>query len=126
MVKTITSFRDLIVWQRGHELVLLIYKLSRDFPNEERFGLTNQMRRASVSVTSNIAEGFARKTAKDREHFYVMSYGSLTELDNQLQIALDLKYISAVDFDVAQDLIQQISKMTNALLRVHRTNQTNL
>lgn len=116
----IKTFRDLIVWQRGHELVLFTYLATKNFPKEEQFGLVSQMRRAAVSITANIAEGFGRFQSKDREHFYVMSYGSLVELDNHYQIALDLGYTNKNDSEKARDLIVQTSKLLNALLKTHR------
>jgi four helix bundle protein len=89
----IKSFTDLHSWQEGHKLVLAVYELTKKFPEDEKFGLVSQMRRAAVSVTSNIAEGFSRDSYADKKHFYVMSHGSLTELQNQLLIARDVKYI---------------------------------
>ena len=80
----IKSFTDLQVWQEGHKLVLLIYKVTKKFPKEELFGLTNQIKRAGVSITSNIAEGFSRQSYKEKLQFYYMSLGSLTEIQNQL------------------------------------------
>lgn len=75
--RKIQSFHDLRVWQESHSLVVCVYKTTKSFPKEELFGLTNQIRRASVSITSNLAEGFGRETIKDRVHFYIMSLGSL-------------------------------------------------
>lgn len=74
------TFEDLEVWQKARGLTLQIYKLTKKFPPEERYGLVPQMRRAVISVSSNIAEGFARQQTKDKEHFYVMASGSLSEL----------------------------------------------
>lgn len=91
----IQSFTDLRVWQEGHTLVILIYKETEHFPQREIFGLTNQMRRAAVSFTSNIAEGFTRNTTKDKLHFYAMARGSLVELQNQLLVARDVGLLSA-------------------------------
>jgi len=88
------SFKELTAWQKAHELVLFVYKCTKRFPDEEKFGLTSQTRRAAVSVTSNIAEGFGRRTAQDKIHFYTMSKTSLAELQNQFLIAYDLHYIS--------------------------------
>ena len=93
----ILKFTDLIVWREAHKLVLLVYKISEKFPEKEKFGLTNQIRRASVSITSNIAEGFARYSVKDKKHFYIMSKASLSEVENQLIIAHDLGFINDQD-----------------------------
>jgi len=86
------TFRDLIVWKRAHDFVLRVYNFSRGFPREEQFGLTSQFRRAAVSVTANIAEGFTRKTAKDKLRFYNIAEGSLEECRYYLILAKDLGY----------------------------------
>ena len=91
--KKIKSFTDLETWKEGHKLVLIIYKITKSFPDEERFSLTNQLQRAMVSVTSNIAEGFSRNGKKEKVQFDYMVLGSLTEVQNQLLIAKDLSYI---------------------------------
>ena len=95
---SIKKFTDLTTWQEGHKLVLMTYKLVKDFPAEEQFGLKSQMQRAAVSVTSNIAEGFSRESYADKKHFYVMAHGSLTELQNQSLIARDIGYIDEKQF----------------------------
>ena len=89
----IKGFTDLIAWQEGHRLSLLVYNATSTFPEQEKFGLTNQIRRAAVSVTSNIAEGFSRATGADKAHFYDMSLGSITELQSQLLLSRDLLYM---------------------------------
>ena len=91
---TIKSFTDLEAWRGGHTVVLDGYRLTKSFPREEQFGLASQMRRAAVSVTSNIAEGFSRRSAKEKTQFYHVALGSLTELQNQLLVAKDLLYLS--------------------------------
>jgi four helix bundle protein len=85
----IKSFTDLNAWKQGHALVLLIYGMTKQFPKEEMFGLTNQIRRAVVSITSNISEGFSRNSSKEKAQFYFTALGSLTEVQNQLLIARD-------------------------------------
>lgn len=87
----VKNFTDLKVWQQGHKLVVDIYDVTKLFPRDELFCLTTQIRRAIISFTSNIAEGFSRSTAKDKAHFYSIALGSLTEVQNQLLIAKDLK-----------------------------------
>lgn len=94
------SYKDLLVWQQGHEFVLFIYTLSKKFPKEEVFGLTSQIRRAAVSITSNIAEGFGRSGKKDKAMFYRNSKAPLFEVDNQLTIAKDLEYITSFALSV--------------------------
>ena len=93
----IKDFTDLIVWQEGHKLVLLVYTYTRQFPKEETYSLTDQMRRSVSSITSNIAEGFGRHTMKDKVHFYYLAHGSLTELKNQIMIARDVGYVKNSD-----------------------------
>ena len=90
----IKKFQDLIVWDKAHALVLAVYKLTAGFPQEERFGLVPQMRRAAVYVPANIAEGFKRRTKPDKIHFYNISQGSLEELCYYLILSKDLGYIS--------------------------------
>ncbi len=90
---SIHTFRDLIAWQKSHALTLEIYKITKDFPKDEIFGLTNQIRRSTVSIVSNIAEGFGRRTMADRTHFYDMARASLHEVQAQLLVAKDVRYI---------------------------------
>jgi four helix bundle protein len=96
--KKIKSFTDLNAWKEAHKLVLMIYKVTKEFPKEEIFGLVSQMRRAVISISSNIAEGFSRYTSRDKHHFYSMALGSLTELQNQLLVTRDVKYCKKDDF----------------------------
>lgn len=117
----ITNFKDLYAWQEGHKLVLLIYKITEQFPPKEQFGLTNQMRRAAVSVTSNIAEGFSRRSYKDKSQFYSMSLGSLTELQNQLLVAKDIGYLGASAFEKTSDQTITVSKLINGLIKKSKT-----
>ncbi|MEI7621701.1 MAG: four helix bundle protein [Candidatus Moraniibacteriota bacterium] len=114
----IKSFTDLNAWKLGHLLVLDIYKITKKFPMEERYGLISQMQRAAVSITSNIAEGFSRNTDKDKLQFYCMAHGSLTELQNQLLISRDLKYLDKINFDsIAQQTIT-VGKLINGLKKI--------
>lgn len=114
----IKSFTDLYAWQEGHRLVLVIYNLTDKFPKKEIFGLSNQIRRASVSVTSNIAEGFSRSTNKDKAQFYSMALGSLTEVQNQLIIARDVGYMSKNDFLKVAEKTISVAKLINGLKRI--------
>lgn len=113
----IKSFRDLIAWQEGHKLVLLVYKLTKTFPKEELFCLVNQMRRCAVSITSNIAEGFSRQGNKEKIQFYHVSLGSTTELQNQLLIARDLGYLNQALFNEATDQSILVHKLLNGLIK---------
>lgn len=88
----IKTFRDIIAWQKAHQLVLKIYKVTKGFPSEEKFGLVSQMRRAAISVELNIAEGFARKKIKESLRFYDIANASLEEVKCQMLISLDLEF----------------------------------
>ncbi|MEK7612218.1 MAG: four helix bundle protein [Patescibacteria group bacterium] len=113
----IINFTDLIAWQEAHKVVLSLYKATEQFPNKEIYGLTSQMRRAAISLTSNIAEGFSRKSSKEKIQFYAITLGSNTELQNQLMLARDLGYIPPEQFhSIFQDIIR-VHKLTNGLIR---------
>ena len=110
------SYRDLLVWQKGIALVKEIYKITATFPADEKFGLVNQMRRAGVSLPSNIAEGQARRTTPEFIQFVAHAEGSLAELDTQV-IATELRYYGLREVQCAMDLILELRKMLNALRR---------
>jgi len=95
----IREFTDLKAWQEGHELVIIVYQMTKNFPREEIYSLVDQMRRAATSITSNIAEGFGRQGMKEKIQFYYLAQGSLTELKNQLLIAKDVGYLTQEDFE---------------------------
>ncbi len=117
----IKVFTDLTAWQKGHELVLLIYKATKSFPKEELFSLTNQIRRAAVSITSNIAEGFSRQGYADKIRFYSMAQGSVTEVQNQIFIARDIGYIKREVFDRLYEQLVVIHKIINGLIKKSKT-----
>lgn len=119
----ITKFTDLIVWQEGHKLVLMVYKITKNFPDWERFALSNQLIRAVVSFTSNIAEGFARKSAKDKANFYITSQTSLIEVQNQLLIARDVGHISKEDFVKIANQTVVCHKLIIGLIKATRMNK---
>ncbi len=114
--KPIKEFTDLKCWQEGHELVLEIYRITKAFPKSEIFGLTSQMQRAAVSITSNIAEGFGRQTYKEKVQFYYTAQGSLIELKNQLIIAKDIHYIDETSYDKIVEQITFAHKLLQGLL----------
>ncbi len=116
----IKSFTELIAWQEGHKLVLQVYEITKQFPKEEQFGLTNQLRRAAVSITSNIAEGFSRNSYKEKLQFYSVSLGSTTEVQNQLLIARDLQYITKEVFSEIAEQAIKVNKITNGLIKKTR------
>jgi len=113
----IKSFTDLNAWREGHKLVLMVYRISKDFPREELFGLVNQMRRAAVSITSNIAEGFSRQSYKEKAMFYSTSQGSVTEVQNQLLITRDVKYINSDKFKEIADQTVVVHKLISGLIK---------
>lgn len=119
--KRIQSFVDLNTWQEGHKLVVLIYKTSREFPKDEQFGLTNQIRRAVVSITSNIAEGFSRHSFKEKVQFYSIALGSLTETQNQLIIGRDIGYLSENAYEKLTVQAIIVSKLLNGLIKKSRS-----
>ncbi len=114
----IKSFTDLYAWKEGHKLVLMIYQVTENFPQKEIFGLTSQMRRCAVSITSNIAEGFSRSTNKDKYQFYSIAQGSLTELQNQLLITRDVEFLKVDTFDKIAKQTIIVNKLINGLKRI--------
>ncbi len=116
----IKSFTDLNTWKESHKLVLMIYRVTNQFPKKETFGLTNQIRRAVVSISSNIAEGFSRNTYKDKIQFYSIALGSLTETQNQLLVARDVGYLDKNTFKSIGEQTVVISKLCNGLIKSSR------
>ena len=121
MGKTIKEFTDLITWQKGHNLVLSIYKITDNFPRKETYSLTGQMRRASISITSNIAEGFGRHSFKEKIQFYYLAQGSLIELKNQLIVAKDVGYLKAISYDSLKDDTDTVHKLLQGLIKKTKT-----
>lgn len=109
------SFEKLNVWQKSKALSVSIYKITSKFPDEERFGLMSQMRRCSISVSSNIAEGTGRNSSKDKARFTEISFASLMELLNQLIISFELNFIAEEKYELLRKEIEDISRMLNAL-----------
>ena len=121
MDSKIKNFTDLLVWQYGHKLVIQVYALTSKFPKDEVFGVTNQMRHCAVSLTSNIAEGFGRGTLKDKLHFYLISAGSLYELQNQTIICRDVGYMTKNEYDGLEFQIVEVQKLINGLIKKTKT-----
>ncbi len=119
-MEKVRRFEDLTVWQKSHKLTLMIYKITKDFPKEEKFGLVSQMRRAAVSISANIVEGFKRRGSRDKVNFYNISQGSLNELQYYLTLVKDLGYIASVEN--IKSLADEVGKMLNGLITsiVHR------
>jgi len=108
---TLTGFRKLIIYQKSKNLVLSIYKATKTFPKGELFGLVSQMRRASVSVTANIVEGYSKNSSKEYVHYLTISIGSITELEFLLEISKDLGFIDSETFDNINNELYSIKKM---------------
>ena len=112
--------KKLDVWKLSMQLVLDVYQISKGFPREERFGLTDQIRRAVVSVPSNIAEGAARQTRKEFVNYLHMSQGSLSELNTLLELAMRLEFLVPKDWDALNTEMERIDKMLSGLIRHQR------
>lgn len=121
MVSKIESFTDLDSWKEAHKLVLLIYKMTKDFPKEEMFGLVSQIRRAAVSIVSNIAEGFSRRSYSEKGQFYAIALGSLTEVQSQILVARDLDYLNKEHFNEIARQTVVVSKLLNGLIKGTRS-----
>ena len=109
------SFEKLEVWQLARNFTAFVYQISEKFPNHEKYGLASQLRRASISITSNLAEGAGRTSSKEQANFYQRAYSSAMEAINQLIIANDLKYINHTELDLARSQVSEISNKINAL-----------
>lgn len=112
----ISSYHDLIVWQKAMELVISVYQLTKHFPRAEVFGLASQMKRAAVSIPSNIAEGSRRGSRKDYRHFLLTAYGSGSELETQLEIAKLLNFTTSDKLTSTHALLDEIMRMLNRLI----------
>lgn len=117
METKITSFKELRIWQKGIEIVKDVYRITDTFPKKELYCLTTQMRRAAISIPSNIAEGFKRKHNKENKQYLYIALGSIAELETQLIISYELKYTMKNDFDSISEKIDHFSRMTNLLIK---------
>lgn len=113
-MKAAKSFKDLIVWQKAHQLVLKIYKTTKSFPKEETYGITSQIRRSAISVAANIAEGFKKRGKKDKVRFFNIAEGSLEETKYYLLLAHDLEYADTSNFE---ELTDEIGKLLTSYLK---------
>ena len=111
----IKSYKELIVWQKSIRLVKEVFILTDNFPKSELYGLTSQMRRAAISIPSNIAEGYGRKSPKEYAQFYSISYGSVLELETQLIIAQELQFTDPKKFDTVEALLGEVARMLNSM-----------
>lgn len=111
-----SGYRALTVWKKSIELVILVYKLTEDFPKSEIYGLISQMRRCAVSIPSNIAEGSRRKSKKDFAHFLTIAFGSGSELETQLEIVKKLPFGQTLNYSQIESLLNEVMKMLNKMI----------
>ena len=111
------NFKELNVWQKAYKLCLEVYKTTRNFPNEEKYGLSSQMRRAAVSIPSNISEGYGRKTTPDYIRSLYIAYGSNCELETQTLLSGDLAYVENEKLNSLLERISEVERMLKALIR---------
>jgi len=113
----IHSYKDLIVWQRSIQLALEVYKITEKYPRSELYGLTSQMRRSSVSISSNIAEGRSRVSKKQFAQFLIISHGSASELETQIEISKNLTFSKELDFSNIINLLKEVKAMLGTMIR---------
>ena len=123
-VMEVFGYWKLIAYQKAKEVVKRTYKLLKKFPAEERYAMCDQLRRASVSVTSNIAEGINRYSVKDKAHFIEMAYGSLMEVSSQFEIAEELNYITGDERLSMDQLIEEVARLLSGLQKTYNTKPT--
>lgn len=123
--KIIHGYKDLVVWQKAVKLIVEIYVLTENFPKEEIYGLTSQMRRASVSIASNIAEGRMRGTKKDFTQFLRIAFGSGAELETQIIVAKQLPNTKGLKYNGVDSLLEEVMKMLNVMIRKFNPREAN-
>lgn len=111
------NYKDLIVWQKAHKMVLNVYKLSKKMPKEETYGLISQLRRCAVSVPANLAEGSGKNTAKDTANFFQISLGSLHETEYYILLSKDLQYITEEEYNLTNQIISEVKAMLISLIK---------
>lgn len=114
-MKKIKTYKDLIVWNKSIALAKVIYQICKALPSEEKYALSDQLKRAAVSIASNIAEGYGRQSTNDYKRFLSIALGSVYEVETQLQIAFELQMINSETFNLAIDLAQEIDRMIYSL-----------
>ena len=124
-MEKILSYKDLDVWQQSRLLVKIIYQLTKKFPKEEQFGLTNQLRRAAISVPPNLAEGCGRNHSKDSIQFFFISRGSLYEIETQWILAADLEIITEAELKQVMDQITKCKKLLNGFINYFQQKSNN-
>lgn len=119
------NYKELKVWQKAYQLCITIYKITKHFPREEKYGLTSQIRRSAVSVPSNIAEGYGRKTTQEYIQSLYIAYGSHCELETQIMLSKDLGYFKADDVGALQRDIEEVERMLKALIKSLQNKHSN-
>lgn len=119
---SINSYKDLQVWKIAKSIAIVIYKVTADFPNTEVFGLTNQLRRASISISNNIAEGTGRQYKKDTLQFLYVSNGSLNEVESMITIAQELNYINTDNMNIITLQIEECRKLLKGFISYYKNN----
>lgn len=114
------TYRDLIVWKKAYIFTIEVYRATQQFPKEEMYGLTSQIRRATVSITSNIAEGFGRSGAKEKDQFYAFAHGSLYEVESQLFISKGIGYLTDNEHDKLLLQIEEVSRLLQGLRKANK------
>lgn len=117
---TIKVFTDIVAWQKAHNLTLLVYNLTDSYPKSETFGLASQSRRCAVSIPSNIAEGFKRKSKNDSIRFYNIAEGSLEELKYQILLAKDLNYVTNSQHKHALEMAEEVGRLINGWIKIQK------
>lgn len=115
-----TNFTDLVAWRKSYKLAIAVYRATETFPQQETYGLTNQLRRASVSVSSNIAEGFGRNSSKEKDQFFAVARGSIIEVQNQLLIAHGVGYLSKQRYQQLEHLCVEAIKVLSGLQKTNK------
>ncbi len=118
---SVESHKDLIVWQKSMDLVIKVYTLTESFPKGEMYGLTSQMKRATISIPSNIAEGRRRASKKDYHHFLVIAYGSGAELETQIEIAKRLQFGKNLNYVQVDSLLNEVMRMLNKMTNTYES-----
>lgn len=122
MKESIKSYKELVVWQKAMDLVVAVYEITDHYPASEIYGLTSQIKRASVSIPSNIAEGRRRSSKKDFCHFLVMAFGSGSELETQIEIVKRLPFGKKLDFNKVDALLDEVMRMLNKMTTTLQAN----
>ena len=121
----IKTYRDLIVWSKSIDFVTMVYELTRKYPKDELYGLTLQIRRCAISIPSNIAEGYGQRSTQDYIRFLQIAMGSLYEIQTQIQISLNLKFISQIDYNSIYEKSRQIEILLRSLIGKIKSSKQN-